>query len=150
MVRNILAVVLGLVVGSAVNMGLITLSNTLYPLPPNVDPNDFEAFTAHVNANGLATGALLIVLAAHAGGSFASGVVCGLIANRAWYAAAVGMGLLWLCGGVMMLMMLSSPLWFAVADLALYVPAAILGVRIGGGIFSSPKPDEAAVATDAA
>lgn len=135
MVRKILAVVIGIVAGSAFNMALVTLSHVVYPLPEGVDPNDFEAFQAHVEANGLSTGALLLVLAAHAGGSLVSGLVCGLIAMRRWYIAAIGLGLLWTCGGIAMLFMLPSPLWFAVADVVLYVPAALLGVHLGGAVF---------------
>ena len=134
MLRNILAVVLGIVAGSAFNMAIVTASHAVYPMPEGIDPNDFEAFKAHVEANGMPTGALLMVLVAHAGGSLVSGLVCGLIAMRPWYAAAIGMGLLWTCGGITMLLMLPSPIWFAIADVVLYVPAAIVGVWVGGAL----------------
>ncbi len=145
MIRKILAVVIGIVAGGAFNMAIVTASNTLYPLPEGIDPNDFEAFKAYVESQGLPTGALIIVLVAHAGGSFVSGLVCGLIARRSWYAAAVGMGLLWTCGGIAMLMMLPAPLWFAVADVLLYLPAALAGVQLGGlltGGASRPVPTQ--------
>ena len=103
MIRKILAVLLGAIVGSVFNMALISLSHVIYPLPEGIDPNDFEAFRAHVEANGLPTGALMIVLAAHAGGSFVSGFVCGVIAQRSWYLAAAILGILWTCGGIAML-----------------------------------------------
>ena len=61
-----------------------------------------------------------------------SGLVCGLIARRPWYLAAIILGILWTCGGIAMLTILPSPLWFAAADLLLYVPAALLGVTLGG------------------
>jgi hypothetical protein len=132
MIRSILAVVIGIVAGSAFNMAIVTASNAAYPLPEGVDRNDFEAVRAHVETHGMATGALLMVLIAHAGGSFVSGFACGLIARRSWYLAAVGMGILWTCGGVVMLILLPAPTWFAVADVVLYIPAALLGVRLGG------------------
>jgi len=94
-----------------------------------------------VAANGLATGVLFIVLVANAGGSFVSGFVCGLIAMRELYLAATMFGILWTCGGLAMLMMLPAPLWFAIADILLYVPTALLGVKLGGtltGRKSSP------------
>ena len=134
MIRNILAFVLGVIAGGVFNMALVTLSNVVYPLPKGIDPNDFEAFRAHVEANGLATGALIIVLVAHAGGSIVSGFVCGLIAMRPWYLAATILGILWTCGGVAMLMMLPAPIWFVVVDILLYVPAALLGVKLGGAL----------------
>jgi len=141
MIRKILAVLLGWIAGSVFNMALVTVSEAMYPLPEGLDPNDFEAFRAHVAANGMPTGALLIVLVAHAGGSLVSGFVCGLIAKRSWYVAGIILGILWTCGGVAMLMMLPAPTWFAVADVLLYVPAALLGVKLGAELSGrSPPP----------
>lgn len=134
MIRKILAVIFGAIAGSAFNMALVTLSHVVYPLPAGIDPNDFEAFKAHVEAHGMQNGALLMVLLAHAGGSLVSGFVCGIIARRAWYVAAVALGVLWTCGGIAMLLMLPSPVWFAALDTLLYVPAAVLGVKWGGAL----------------
>lgn len=146
LLRKIIAVVIGIVVGSVFNMAVVTSSHAVFPLPAGVDPNDFEEFKAHVEAHGLPTGALILVIIAHAGGSFVSGFVCGLIARRPWHAAAIGLGLLWTCGGAAMLFMLPAPAWFAVADIALYIPAAVLGVRWGGALTASrpPRPAESA------
>jgi hypothetical protein len=156
MTRKILAVVLGIVAGGAFNMAMVMASHAVYPLPEGIDvyptegidPNDFDALKAHVTAHGMPTGALIMVLVAHAGGSFVSGFVCGLIARRCWYAAALGMGILWMCGGIYMLMMLPSPTWFAVADVVLYIPAALLGVGLGGALTGGSslrnKPDASA------
>jgi len=73
-----------------------------------------------------------------------SGFVCGLIAMRSWYVAAGLLGLLWMCGGIAMLMMLPAPVWFAVADVVLYIPAALLGVKFGGALTSrNVTPDVA-------
>lgn len=140
MTRKILAVVLGFVAGSAFNMMMVMASSAVYPLPAGIDPNDFDAVKAHVTAHGWPTGALIMVLVAHAGGSFVSGFVCGLIAMRPWYAAAIGLGILWTCGGIAMLMMLPAPTWFAVTDVALYIPAALLGVRLGGALMGGKSP----------
>ncbi len=130
--RHILSVILAIVAGSIVNMALVKVSQVVYPFPADVDPNDMESFRAYVEANGLPTGALLIVWAAHAGGSFVSGLVCGLVARRAWIAAAVALGFLWTGGGVAMLMMIPAPMWFAVLDTLSYIPAALAGVMVGG------------------
>lgn len=140
MKRKILAVLLGFIAGSVFNMALVSLSHVIYPLPEGIDPNDMEAFRAHVDANGLPTGSLMIVLAAHAGGSFVSGFVCGVIAKRSWYFAAAGLGIFWMCGGVFMLIMLPAPIWFAVADVLLYVPAALVGVKLGGVLTKTRTP----------
>lgn len=143
MIRKVLALLSGLIAGGVFNMALVSVSHVMYPLPQGIDPNDFEAFRAHVEANGMPTGAMMIVLGAHAGGSFVSGFVCGLIARRSWYIAAVILGVFWTCGGIAMLMMIPAPIWFAVADVLLYVPAAVGGVMLGGGLTardSQPAP----------
>ena len=132
MVRNVLALVLGLILGGIANMALVTVSTVMNPLPEGVVPNDLEAVREHMLEHPMPTGALLMVLAAHSGGSFVSGLVCGLVARRRWYRAAFGMGVLWMCGGIYMLTVLPSPPWFAVADVLLYVPAALAGVQLGG------------------
>lgn len=140
MLRKIAAVVIGIIAGGLFNMAIVTLSHAVYPLPEGVASGTFADFQAHVEAHGMPTGALLMVLAAHAGGSFVSGLVCGLIAGRPWYVAAGGLGFFWTCGGVTMLMMLPAPTWFAVADVALYVPAALLGVTLGGALSTKERP----------
>jgi hypothetical protein len=135
MIRKILAFLLGGIAGGVFNMALITVSHAVYPLPAGIDPKDFEALRAHVEANGMPTGALMIVLVAHVGGSFVSGLVCGLIAMRSWYVAAAILGIFWTCGGITMLMMMPAPTWFAVTDVLLYVPCALLGVKLGGALM---------------
>jgi hypothetical protein len=140
MIRKIMALVVGIVAGGAFNMAIVTASHAAFPLPEGIDPNDFAALKAHVVAHGMPTGALIMVLVAHAGGSLVSGFVCGLIARRSWYVAGIGLGILWTCGGIAMLMMLPAPTWFAVADVVLYVPAALLGVRLGGALMARRPP----------
>ena len=145
--RSVLAVVLGFILGGVFNMAMVTVSTAAYPLPEGVDPNDFEAFQAHVQANGLPTGAFLIVLLAHAGGSLVSGLVCGFIAKRRWYLAALGLGAFWTAGGIYMLTQLPAPIWFAVVDTVLYIPAALFGVHLAGTLAQgNSAPNETATA----
>ena len=79
MLRNILAVVGGCLVGSALNMGLIQLNmHVLFPMPAGTDMNDPEQFNAYVAT--LPTLAFVVVLFAHLGQSFVGG----------WVAARLG------------------------------------------------------------
>ena len=64
MIRKILAFLLGGIAGGVFNMALVTVSHAVYPLPEGLDPNDFEELRAHVEANGMPTGAMIIVLVA--------------------------------------------------------------------------------------
>ena len=45
LIRNIIAVVIGWLIGSVINMGLITIGHGFYPIP-GIDPNDMEALAA--------------------------------------------------------------------------------------------------------
>ena len=63
---------------------------------------------------------------------------------RQWYLAGAILGIFWTCVGIYMLTMLPALIWFVVADILLYVPAALIGVKLGGAL-TGKRPD--AVAT---
>jgi len=50
MIRKILAVLMGVVAGGVFNMAIVNVSHAVYPLPEGLDPHDFDAFRAHVEA----------------------------------------------------------------------------------------------------
>jgi hypothetical protein len=45
MLRNVLAVIAGIVIGGLVNMAIIAVSPSLIPLPAGVSPNDPESLS---------------------------------------------------------------------------------------------------------
>ncbi|TWT56999.1 hypothetical protein KOR42_03560 [Thalassoglobus neptunius] len=126
--RKLVGILGGLIVGFAWNMALVILSSFLFPLPPGVDLNDADAFAAYVET--LPPTAFLIVLLAHAGGAFVGGYICELIVAQNWLAGPICIGTLTLLGGITNLMMISHPIWFAIADVILYLPAAIFGAIV--------------------
>ncbi len=72
MIRNILAVIAGLIVGMVVNMALVTLNAyVLFPMPPGTNMQDPEQLNAYMAT--LPTAAFFVVLAAHLGQSFVGG-----------------------------------------------------------------------------
>ncbi|MEW4489677.1 hypothetical protein AB1L42_16465 [Thalassoglobus sp. JC818] len=146
--RKIVGVLGGLIVGFAWNMALVILSSYLFPPPAGVDLNDAEAFAAYVET--LPMTAFLIVLVAHAGGAFVGGYICEMIVGQNWLAGPICIGTLTLLGGVTNLMMISHPVWFAIADLILYLPAAIFGAIVAGKSHpSQPVTSEPeSIATD--
>lgn len=137
MARKITAIVVGIIAGMIFNMSFVLISQASYPLPEDIDPNDLEAQGEYRKENGWPMGALVLVLIAHAGGSLASGVVCGLIAMRNWTAAGLGLGIFWTMGGITMLFLLPAPTWFAITDVILYIPAALIGVMVGGALVGN-------------
>ena len=129
MVRNIVAVIVGLIAGSAFNMAMIMLSWMLYPPPAGVDlMKDPEAMKAYVAT--LSLPAILIVLVAHAGGALVGGLVASAIARRSPTVLGAIVGAFFLLGGIMNAMSIPAPPWFVVPDLILYVPCGILGARL--------------------
>lgn len=109
MLRNLIAVVVGMLAGMAVNMSLVLLAMFLYPMPEGVDFSDSEAMPAYF-ATIPATG-FLIVLAAHLGQSFFGGLVAALLSSDRPRVMALIIGGLTLIGGVANLIKLPHPLW---------------------------------------
>ncbi|RYD98967.1 MAG: hypothetical protein EOP54_05825 [Sphingobacteriales bacterium] len=129
-IRNILAVLAGVLLGSLVNGGLIGLSGHIIPSPEGVDMTT-EA--------GLKTGIhlfepkhFIFPFLAHALGTFTGALTTVLIAANRKMSLALFLGLLFFAGGVMMVYRLPAPVWFNITDLVLaYFPMAFLAARAG-------------------
>ena len=126
--RNIIAIVGGLIAGFVTVALLQSISVIMYPMPEGLSPEDPEAMGEWVKTLPIA--ALLIVLASHGLGAFVAGCVSSLLRGGTWYAGAAGLGVFFLVGGIFNLLWIPHPLWFAVADLIIYVPAALIGAAI--------------------
>jgi hypothetical protein len=109
MFRNLIAVVLGMLAGMAVNMSLVLLVMFLHPMPAGVDFSDSAAMATYF-ATIPATG-FLIVLAAHLGQSFFGGLVAALLSSDSPRVMALIIGVLSLIAGVVNLIDLPHPAW---------------------------------------
>jgi hypothetical protein len=126
--RNILAVILGWVAGSVVNMSLVQLGNKLLPIE-GVDPNDMQALAEVMPT--LDAQHFIFPFLAHALGTFVGAIVAGFIAFNHKMKFALAIGVLFLLGGIAVNYMLPGPTWFAVADIVIaYIPMAWLGGKI--------------------
>ncbi|ARN79127.1 hypothetical protein BST97_14670 [Nonlabens spongiae] len=131
--RNIAALVVGWLAGSAVNMSLVTIGPMLIPLPDGVNPQDMEAY-AEISAT-LGDEHFIFPFLAHALGTLVGATVAYLIAATSKNLFAWIVGAFFLLGGIMVNYMIPGPLWFTVADLVLaYIPMAFLGIKIGEAI----------------
>ena len=127
--RIILAVILGLIVGSAVNMGLIMLGGRVIPPPSGADVATLDGLKASMHL--LEARHYVFPFLAHALGTLAGAIVAGLLSPGGSRVPAYTVGGLFLLGGIANVVMLPAPAWFAVADLLLaYLPAAWLGQAI--------------------
>lgn len=131
MVRNILAVIAGVVIGSVANMMLINLGQLVVPPPGGSDVSTMEGIKAAIQ--NFETRHFIFPFLAHAAGALAGTFVTTLIVLRNKPKFAVGMGVFFLLGGIAVSIMIPAPFWFKAVDLVLaYVPMAIIGGRLGG------------------
>ena len=128
--RGILAVVLGMVVGSVVNMALVMLGGHVVAPPPGADLATVEGLRAALPA--MRPVHFLVPFLAHALGTLAGAYVATRVASCYKRGAALAVGALFFAGGIMAARMIPAPAWFVVADLALaYFPFAWLGYVLG-------------------
>ena len=135
--RNLLAVVVGVVLGSVVNISIITIGPMLIPPPEGVDMSDMEKFADNLQL--LKPINFLAPWLAHALGTLVGAAVAAAIAASHKMKFALGMGVWFLLGGITMVAFYGGPVWFAAADLiGAYIPMAYLG-----GLLSSGRPNKA-------
>ena len=128
--RNVLAIVAGIVIGGGVNMVLIALSPSIIPPPSGVDVNNPESLSKAIHL--FEPRHFVMPFLAHAVGTLAGALAAYLIAasNKAQIAYVIGA--VFLCGGVAASFMIPAPTWFIALDLlAAYLPMAWLSIQIG-------------------
>ncbi len=125
-IRNIIAVIAGLIAGSIVNMAIIMLSNSFIALPEGVDPSNMENLKANMHL--FEPKHFLFPFLAHALGTLSGAVLTVIIASSKKLTMVLILSALFLAGGVSNVIMLPAPLWYAVIDLSLaYIPMALMG-----------------------
>ena len=128
-IKNILAVVAGIVAGSAVNMGIINVSALIIPPPEGVDNTTMEGLKASMHL--FEPKHFLMPFLAHAIGTLAGGFLAALLATEQKIKFALGIGLFFMLGGIANVIMLPSPLWFTLLDLgAAYIPMAYIAGKL--------------------
>jgi hypothetical protein len=134
--RVLLSVLLGLVIGSAINMGLILISGRVIPPPAGADVTTMEGLKASLHL--FEAKHFVFPFLAHALGTFAGALVAGLLAPNRSFVPVYVVGGLFLLGGVANVIMLPAPAWFSALDLLLaYLPAAWLGQALASRAHAS-------------
>ncbi len=109
MLRNIAAVIAGLVVGMIVNLALIQLNTVFFPLPDGVDMTNTAQMKDVIQ--GMPAAAWILVIAAHLGQAFVGGWVAARLGASRRMMLAIIVGLLSLAGGIANALMLAAPVW---------------------------------------
>lgn len=129
MLRNVIAVIGGIVAGALVNGALITLSPSVIPPPAGVDVTSTESLAVSIHL--FEPRHFVMPFLAHALGTLLGALVAHVIAVRRVQMAYV-VGVLFLIGGISASVMIPAPAWFLALDLvAAYLPMAWLAVQIG-------------------
>ena len=124
--KNVLAVISGVVVGSLVNMGLISIGQIVVSLPEGADVSTMEKFRDSMKLFTPVN--FLFPFLAHALGTLAGAFIAARVAASHQMKFAIGIGVFFLTGGATMVSMVGGPLSFNVTDLLLaYIPMGYLG-----------------------
>ena len=130
-VRNVLAVITGIVLGSVVNMGIINLQYSFIALPEGVDVTNTESLQSSMHL--FEPKHFIFPFLAHAIGTLVGAHLSARIAASHKMYFALGIGIFFLIGGISMVFMMPAPIWFIVVDLSLaYIPMSWLGWRLSG------------------
>ncbi|KRB57993.1 hypothetical protein [Flavobacterium sp. Root186] len=127
--RNTLAVIAGIIIGSIVNMSIILISNSIIPPPDGVDNTTMEGLqkTMHL----FEVQHFIFPFLAHAIGTFAGAVTTALIAVNHKKKLALVIGAFFLLGGIVSVCSLPAPMWFTFVDLVFaYIPTAYLALKL--------------------
>lgn len=127
--RNILAVIAGLFVGSVVNMSIILVSGSIIPPPNGADNTTMEGLQATMHL--FEPKHFLFPFLAHAIGTFAGALTTTLIAPNHKTKLALVIGGFFLLGGIVSVCSLPSPIWFTIVDLVFaYIPMTYLALKL--------------------
>ena len=128
-IKNILAVVTGIIVGGAVNMGIIMISGSIIPPPEGVDNTTMGGLKAGLHL--FQPRHFIFPFLAHAMGTFVGALLAAIIAATYKMKFALSIGVFFLAGGIGNIIMLLSPLWFAIVDLVgAYLPMGFLAGKL--------------------
>lgn len=133
--RSVLAVVIGVIAGSAVNMGIVMISSYIIPPPEGTDVTTVEGLKEALHL--FQPKHFIMPFLAHALGTFFGSIVTAHIVQTHKMKFALGIGIWFLLGGIMNVVMLPSPTWFTLVDLLFaYLPFAYFAGMISGKSIS--------------
>jgi hypothetical protein len=130
-VRNILGIVIGFILGSLLNLGIVAAGHMLIPLPVGTDVKTMEGLAAAISQ--FETKHFVFPFLAHAVGPLVGTLVAVIIAATGKSKIAIGMAVLFLLQGIWANVVIPGPLWFKSVDLIFaYIPTSLIGAWLGG------------------
>jgi hypothetical protein len=127
--KNTLAILSGLIIGSIVNMAIITYGPIIIPPPIGADVTTEEGLKTAMTL--FEPKHFIMPFLAHAIGTFVGAFLTYNIAANYKLLLTYILALFFLAGGIYMVFILPSPLWFSAIDLiAAYIPMAYLAIKL--------------------
>ncbi|MFG4005217.1 hypothetical protein [Flavobacterium aquidurense] len=127
--KNTLAVIIGLFVGSVVNMAIILMSSSIIPPPKGADVTTMEGLKATIHL--FQPRHFIFPFVAHALGTFAGAATTAVIAANNKTKFALAIGAFFLLGGIINVFTLPSPIWYSIIDVVFaYLPMAYMGKKL--------------------
>jgi hypothetical protein len=124
----IAAVIAGVIAGSIAISLVEWIGHKMYPVMDSIDPANQEALKTIIAS--LPIGALLMILLGWAIGALVAGMVTTLIIRQNALRPALYAGGVLMAAGIINLFLIPSPVWFMVATVLLFLPAAWLGHKL--------------------
>ena len=129
MLRNIFGIMVGLVLGSIVNMAFVTISSSVIAPPVGADMTTVEGLADAMPR--LEAKHFVFPFLAHALGTLVAAFVATWVALSHKMPIALGIGCTFLVGGIAASTMIPAPGWFIALDLiAAYLPMSWLGAKL--------------------
>jgi len=129
--RNVLAVIGAIVIGSIVNYGIVALGPNIIPAPDGVDPKDINSIKA--NAHLYSFKHFIVPLVAHALGTLAGAFAVSKLAVSRQKTLAFVIGIFFMLGGITVAILVPELLKYSIIDLIVaYIPMAWLGWSLAG------------------
>lgn len=130
-VRNVLAVILGFILGSVVNIAVIAAGHAIMPPPAGFDGTSMEGVASTIHL--LRPIDFIVPFLAHALGPLVGVLVAMYIAASGRKVIAIILACLFLSGGIAANVMIPAPMWYRIVDVVLaYIPMAFLGWKLSG------------------
>jgi hypothetical protein len=127
--KNFIAVIIGVFAGGVVNMSLIMISDRIIPPPDGSNLLTMEGLKASMHL--MQPKHFIMPFLAHALGTFSGALLAALIAAKHNMRIALGISVWFMIGGLINIIMLPSPIWFTLLDLSgAYLPFGFLAGKL--------------------
>ena len=127
--QNILGIILGIIIGSMVNISIVSISGSLIPLPAGVNPEDVKSIRENIHM--FQSKHYVIPFLAHALGTLSGAIIAAKIATSRKSTYANIIGLFFLVGGISAAAMIGTPILPTIVDLVFaYIPMAWIAYKL--------------------